>query len=305
MSFFTRNANTYDTLLQMGRWFGFRPGYADLTRIYVEEFMADQFADLARIELELRADLSKYARKPNPPTPLELMPKIRAHPAMAITPRNKLGAGRQIRISFQNGESETVSFPLGDRVALQNNQKAARSFIRGLGVPTRSMTPEGQHVWTDVAAESLLVFLESYVFGVAPVVNRQNLTNYIRRQNRRGEIVSWDVVVPRGSGNADPFYWTDDVLARKVTRSGTTKNSIKVLRSPEDIVQWRSECKRTVDDSKRGGLLLYVIDRTSGEEKGKPLFADPAVAEDVVGLVFSFPNSVSNETVEYVSQQDQ
>lgn len=304
VSFFTRNATTYDTLLQMGRWFGFRPGYADLTAIYVEKTMANQFADLARVELELRADLAKYARKPNPPTPLELMPKIRSHPALAVTPRNKMGAATTIRISFQNGESETVTFPMNDRATLRNNQQAARTFVRGLTAPPESVSPEGMHVWPDVPADRVLEFLDSYTFGAAPVVNRANLTTYIRRQNVRGELVRWDIIIPRGSGAAEPFYWTDEVLARKVERSAFKEQSIKVLRSPGDIVQWRKLYARTGDDPTRGGLFLYAVDRASGVDKSKPLF--PAGdGEDIIGLVFSFPDSRSNETVEYVSQQDQ
>ncbi len=262
VSFFTRNATTYDTLLQMGRWFGFRPGYADLTAIYVEEAMANQFADLARVELELRADLAKYARKPNPPTPRELMPKIRSHPALAVTPRNKMGAATTIRISFQNGESETVTFPLKDRTALRYNQQAARTFVRALAGPPESVSREGMHVWKDVPAVQVLAFLDSHTFGAAPVVNRVNLTKYIRRQNLRGELLLWDVIIPRGSGAAEPFSWSDDILARKIERSAFKEQSIKVLRPSND-------------------------------------------GEDVIGLVFSFPDSRSNETVEYVSQQDQ
>jgi hypothetical protein len=272
VSFFTRNATTYDTLLQMGRWFGFRPGYADLTAIYVEEAMANRFADLARVELELRADLAKYARKPNPPTPRELMPKIRSHPALAVTPRNKMGAATTIRISFQNGESETVTFPLADRTALRYNQQAARTFIRALSLPPESASPEGMHVWKDVPAAQVLEFLDSYTFGTAPVVNRANLTKYIRRQNLRGELVLWDVVIPRGSGAADPFSWSDDVLARKVERSAFKEQSIKVLRSPGDITQWRKMCNRSTDDPTRAALFLYAVDRASGADKNKPLF---------------------------------
>ena len=304
VSFFTRNATTYDTLLQMGRWFGFRPGYADLTAIYVEEAMANQFADLARVELELRADLAKYARKPNPPTPLELMPKIRSHPALAVTPRNKMGAATTVRISFQNGESETVTFPLKDRTALRYNQQAARTFVRALAGPPESVSREGMHVWRDIPAVEVLEFLDSYTFGAAPVVNRANLTKYIRRQNLRGELVRWDVIIPRGSGAAEPFSWSDDILARKIERSAFKEQSIKVLRSPGDIVKWRELCNRSLDDPTRAGLFLYAIDRASGGDKNKPLF--PANdGEDVIGLVFSFPDSRSNETVEYISQQDQ
>jgi hypothetical protein len=304
VSFFTRNATTYDTLLQMGRWFGFRPGYADLTAIYVEQAMANQFADLARVELELRADLAKYARKPHPPTPLELMPKIRSHPALAVTPRNKMGAATVVRISFQNGESETVTFPLNDRAVLRNNQQAARTFVRGLEAPSSSVTTEGMHVWRDVPAARVLDFLDSYTFGAAPVVNRPNLTKYIRRQNARGELVLWDIVIPRGSGATEPFYWSDDVIARKVERSAFKEQSIKVLRSPGDILEWRRLGGRSADDSTRAGIFLYAVDRSSGVDKNKPLFPN-GDGEDVIGLVFSFPDSRSNATVEYVSQQDQ
>ena len=41
VSYFTRTSNTYDTLLQMGRWFGYRPGYEDLPRIWMTRDLAE------------------------------------------------------------------------------------------------------------------------------------------------------------------------------------------------------------------------------------------------------------------------
>lgn len=57
VSFFVRAARAYDTLLQMGRWFGYRPGYEDLPRIWMTHELKNQFYDLATVE----ADVSGHA----------------------------------------------------------------------------------------------------------------------------------------------------------------------------------------------------------------------------------------------------
>ena len=56
-SYFVRRASAYDTLLQMGRWFGFRPDYQDLPRIWMPQELRNWFYDLATIEAELREEL--------------------------------------------------------------------------------------------------------------------------------------------------------------------------------------------------------------------------------------------------------
>jgi hypothetical protein len=303
VSFFTRDTSYYDTLLQMGRWFGYRPGYVDLTRIFVEQRMADQFADLARVELELRADITKYARQPDPPTPLELKPKIRTHPSLAVTSRLKMGAGGPMNISFQNTDQQTVSFPLGDKNALRRNEDAARDLVKRLGKPTISTTPEGMHIWKGVSAGTVIDFVEAYAFGrEAPVVNRDNLSKYIRRQNAKGELRGWDIVIPRGNRERDPYTWAGDVHARRVIRTPTTTKSIRVLSSPGDIESWKKAAGRKGDDSDLGCLMLYAIDKNSGTEE-RSFFASSTKATDIIGLVFIFPDSHTDVTVEYVSQQ--
>jgi len=46
-SYFFRSTAMYDTLMQMGRWFGFRGGYEDITRIYMTSDLSSWFSDLA------------------------------------------------------------------------------------------------------------------------------------------------------------------------------------------------------------------------------------------------------------------
>lgn len=305
ISFFTRTANQYDTLLQMGRWFGYRPQYQDLTRIYVQPTLAERFAELARVEDELRADLRKYAEEPDPPTPLQLKPIIRRHPTMAVTAPMKMGAGRQIAISYENTVQQTVSFPIENKATLRKNMEAARAFISHLGAPARTIgeSDEGPHLWLDVPAESVVEFLRSYEFSRdARDVNRQLLTAYIERQNARRELVTWDIILPRGNPNLDPYAWAQGLITRKVHRAPITPTSIGVLSSRGDIDAWRKDAGRVSSDATRGGLMLYAIDRDSEGRNGLKFFASPSDAEDIVGLVFAFPESESHATIEYISQ---
>lgn len=303
VSFFTRTANQYDTLLQMGRWFGYRPQYHDLTRIYVESQLAERFAELARVEDELRADLRKYAEQPDPPTPLQLKPLIRNHPTMAVTSPMKMGAGRTINISFENTRSETVAFPVDSKTLLRKNLEAARAFISQLPGDKESTSDEGPHIWRDVPAAQVMEFLQAYEFSrEARDVNRQNLVGYITRQNGRGELVQWDVMLPRGNPIRPPYAWTADVLTRKIIRTPMTPRSIRVLSSPGDIEEWRKRTGRDPKDPTRGCIILYLIDRESGDNGDVKFFSSPADGEDIVGLVFVFPESRSHETIEYISQ---
>lgn len=58
ISYFTRESKYYDTLMQMGRWFGFRPKYADLCRVFVTEDIYRWFARIAFATDNLRDQIS-------------------------------------------------------------------------------------------------------------------------------------------------------------------------------------------------------------------------------------------------------
>lgn len=303
VSVFTRSANQYDTLLQMGRWFGYRPQYYDLTRIYVDRTLADRFAELARVEDELRADFKKYAEEPDPPTPLQLKPIIRSHPSMAITSRLKMGAGKPVRISFQNTRSETVAFPIENKSLLEKNLNSAKALFTHLPASKRSKTKNGVNIWRNISPSKVIEFLEDYEFSrEARGVNRQNLVNYIKRQNDNNELLSWDIVLPKGNPKLQPYKWSKDIFTHKIIRSPMTARSIRVLSSPSDIDDWREFTGSDPKDPKHGCLMLYLIDKNSEGKNGMKFFSDQSGAEDILGLVFVFPESKSNATVEYISQ---
>ena len=88
VSYFVRAATAYDTLLQMGRWFGYREGYADLPRIWMTDELRGWFRHLAGVEAEIRRDIARYMQ--DDVTPETFAVRIRAHPTLAITAAAKM-----------------------------------------------------------------------------------------------------------------------------------------------------------------------------------------------------------------------
>src|SRR5699024_10371490 len=135
VSYFTRTSNTYDTLLQMGRWFGFRPGYEDLARIWMQRSLQEEFRLLAVVEEAVRHDM-RYLEEMNR-TPRELGIRVRAHPGrLAIVARNKMGRAEQIRVTYSGQRLQTFIFDeLNTDVgqsgvgSLDHNLRLTRNFL--------------------------------------------------------------------------------------------------------------------------------------------------------------------------------
>lgn len=303
VSYFTRTSRTYDTLLQMGRWFGFRNQYDDLTRLYVSEENFNNFKDLARVELELREDLKKYADRKNKVSPKDIFPVIRCHPALAVTSQNKMGAGKIQNISYSGSTSETVNFFFNDKEKLKNNQIAITNFLIKAGAPSRCK--DGFYYWMDIPSDRILEFLLIYNFSPdSRTVNNTMLTKYILKQNKHSELIKWDIVIPKGNQKTDVYHWSENITTNKIKRSRYTNTSIKVLRNPEDLIVWKNELGRDEDCVMRGTMFFYVIDQLSYKDNiKKKLFRAGESAEDIVGIVFKFPFSNTHETVEYISQE--
>jgi hypothetical protein len=100
VSYYRRVANTADTLMQMGRWFGFRPGYRDLVRVFlgVQEGrdqsldLVGLFKEVCRMEERFREEIKRYVRRPDAPriTPRQIPPLIAISGNLPPTSRNKM-----------------------------------------------------------------------------------------------------------------------------------------------------------------------------------------------------------------------
>lgn len=162
VSYFLRTANQYDTLLQMGRWFGYRPGYEDLPRIWMPRGLKLRFRALASVEQEIRDDIEQYRIRDL--TPMDLAVRIRAIPGMAITAANKMRAARRCAVSYWGTHRQTFRFAHTDAVQLEQNWAAGSdlvSRIEALGLRDREVVD--RKLWRGVPRSSVRRFLESYV----------------------------------------------------------------------------------------------------------------------------------------------
>ena len=195
VSYFVRSASTYDALLQMGRWFGFRPGYADLARVWVTAELASNFRFLAGVEAEIREDIAEYGRTGL--TPRELGVRIRRHPSMAITSRLKMQSAIDVEISYAGERRQTFLFAHRDRDVLLHNLSVARQLLHEAAGSSRLRRPgPARWVFDDVDRGLVEAFLEQYHFHPEHSdLDAGAMVSFLRRWEDAGYPVRWNVAV--------------------------------------------------------------------------------------------------------------
>ena len=111
VSYYVRESLYYDTLMQMGRWFGYRGPYVDLTRLYSTELLVSCFHDLATAEEELRRQVARYER--DHLTPADFVPQVRTHPLMAVTQKSKMQDAVEVSVNYAGQRIRPCASPSG------------------------------------------------------------------------------------------------------------------------------------------------------------------------------------------------
>lgn len=135
VSYFARNSKAYDTLMQMCRWFGYRPNYDDLCRVYLPAESIEWYSFISTTIRELYQELDRMSKRQQRPSDFGL--KVREHPgAMVITAKNKLGASEsEIRSQDLWGQVQRrFRFPESAELN-RRNVEFADGFVQGLWEP--------------------------------------------------------------------------------------------------------------------------------------------------------------------------
>ena len=127
VSYFTRTSSTYDTLMQMGRWFGYRKGYEDLPRIWVANGLDRDYAFLALVEKDLRDSIKELAESEF--TPYDVGLRIRAHPGrLQITSASKMFSAKEVQVGLSGTANQTFLLD-GRPGVLDRNRSVAEELI--------------------------------------------------------------------------------------------------------------------------------------------------------------------------------
>ena len=170
VSYFLRASKMYDTLMQMGRWFGYRPGYVDLCRLFTSNELNEWYRHITLASDELREEFRYLAESGGTPENYAL--KVRTHPGqLQITSISKMRHTRNIQVSWAGRLVETYQL-LQNSISKRNNLAVTDSLLSELGTPDRI---KSDYLWTGVSSDIIC--------------------DYIRELNEVGELISWNIAL--------------------------------------------------------------------------------------------------------------
>jgi len=333
VSYFVRTASAYDTLLQMGRWFGYRFGYEDLPRLWMTDELEEYFFFLATVEEEIRRDIERLEKQGL--GPLDLAIRVRTHPKLQITAKAKMGTAKLSSASFSKKRVQSFLFEHRDASWLRRNVGAGRELIRSVRDLGLKHAPEPtHHLFREVPARLIESFLEKYRFHEDHDDYRADLLlNYIRKEKVAGALATWSVAVMHRDrpdkvlGKLDLGLDEEVACISRSRYRMTEPCNIKALTSAEDRVLDLTAPRRRLNEEEMidlrrqqapgtGLLALYPISRNSTpvyKNAGVPVWCEDCkskhlqgprgearrhalqAVEHVLGLALFFPESRSGD----------
>jgi hypothetical protein len=321
-SYIYRNSRAYDTLLQMGRWFGYRPGFEDLCRVWMSEEALSWYAHITEATEELRAEFRLMHDLGLTPQYFGL--RVRAHPeALVVTARAKMRTAAEVvegSVSLSTQRAEATQLLLSDE-AQRSNISAAERFLESIasaGVVKAAPDPRSRrHVWHRVPKLLVAQFLAA--LQVSPTTFQpQQIARFLKETDLQ-VLNEWDVAILSGTSerNVDiAGLEITPVVRQMLNRSSILEVFKRRLFSADDEAigldiadaekaraQYRSykeegitggpslgQCYRRL--RKRPLLLLYFIDPTT--TTGEPWSGEPQT-RPIVSVGLSFPQYNDSE----------
>ena len=206
-SYFYRNTSTFDVLMQMGRWFGYRPNYDDLCQIWTSHTSARWYEEITRSTEELKDDIRQMFEEKM--TPKEFGIKVRDESDdLQITAYNKM------RTSFKRTEYLTfwgnlVETPYASLIP-QNNINSydavkllvQRLYASGYSAKTyeSSASKHKTKVFYDVPIDFITFFLSKIeVSRFNAKFDTKTIQEFLN-DNYAGKLGKWDISIQSGSG---------------------------------------------------------------------------------------------------------
>ncbi|NQD88851.1 endonuclease [Paenarthrobacter sp. CM16] len=158
VSYYLRASRMYDTLMQMGRWFGYRPGYLDLCRIYTTPQLVTWYSRITDAAAKLYREFEVMGQLNR--TPRQYGLRIQQHPdGLMVTAANKSRHSQKMKVSFAGTQCETLLFDTKENSRVQNWRALERLAADVFGA---EMSTRKKHEKHEVPADTVLKFLKNY-----------------------------------------------------------------------------------------------------------------------------------------------
>ncbi|GAA4435784.1 Z1 domain-containing protein [Pontibacter saemangeumensis] len=303
-SYYLRASKMYDTLMQMGRWFGYRPGYADLCRLFTSNDLIEWFKHITIASEEMRSEFD-YMFLLNE-TPRNYGLKVRTHPGvLKITSANKFRHKHIMMLSYSGKLEQTHNFKIDPQI-FSRNFSVTTDLIKALEDPIGPVNKEVEnqkYVWQKPNNSNLITqFLRS--FSIArEVVDVHKMADYIDAQVRKGNLTDWTVALINNTMVKDEADKGIVEINGEEKEIGLTDRSITLTR-PDEIVSSYTINKAMIispnhelidmDDIEIGrALALTEMDWGKSNREGKPSLPSGArikyTRKAIKGLLLLYP----------------
>ncbi|MGW9457975.1 Z1 domain-containing protein [Streptomyces globisporus] len=315
VTYYRRRTQQADTLMQMGRWFGFRPGYRDLVRLYIGRAepagktgtvdLYEAFEAICRDEETFRAQLTRYATlvdgKPQV-TPAQIPPLVSQHLSwLKPSARNKMFNAELVEIRSPGEWVEPTAYPTAP-ADLRHNAEVWRPVLDLLGADPitlrRDASAEGDSFEAQVGTldhEELLKVLSDLRWSV-PSQFSPHLESLLSTGEGGEGIDDWLVVLPRQTSSrrveASVLGSAPLSLAHRSRRRGDLFGAIgepkhreaalRIARASDAAIRSGDETLKSLAGDRRGVVVLYPV---VGE---KPPAVSPTGAIAPEHLVMAF-----------------
>lgn len=236
ISYFKRPAKQYDTLLQMGRWFGYRPNYFDLCRLMLDESLLERFEKSAWASELLKKDFEVMIGSGG--TPRDWGHRVRTFPEadqLIPTSKNKMLSATVYNLSFAGLQKQTTRWNLENDLCKKNILNLEK-LIQHLDIKKIYQTDKMKsrkyfHLWKDVNSKVLKDFLQDYESPLLIEKNarKNELIEFINKCNQEGKIKTWDIYI-KGIESEKDLYELGGIKINLLERNPFSGRSINVLR---------------------------------------------------------------------------
>lgn len=326
VSYYLRASRMYDTLMQMGRWFGYRPGYVDLCRLFTSRELNEWFCHITLASEELRSEFD-YMADIAGSTPEQFALKVRTHPGvLQISASNKIRRAVTVDVSWAGRLVESYQLQKNP-IVIKNNLHATVNMILSLNQEYQSNS--NNFLWRSVNSDIIKIFLSQFKVSESLVrVDPANLLQFINVQTSNGELTHWNVALMSKTntdkrytfGNQDKNfsigYWLRQNADEREDSSTYFIRKNHIISPKDEFVdlsqdEFNLAMSKTIAANKE-----YKMDFPSGDivrneirDPKCPLlliyFLDPVGASlsqesnPIVGFAISFPGSRFNASVRY------
>ena len=323
-TYFARNVNQADTLMQMARWFGYRHGYELLQRIWMPTSVQNKFELIEEIDEKLKYEFEDFMEKGKSPSMFG--PRIMSSSKIArflLTSKNKSQNMVACDVDFSGDSYEVTQFE-DSETELKKNIETAEDFLVGMGSASKSDAIDSAYIWRNVSSDYIISeFLDKYkVFSCSPLhIDIPIFINWMKQMNNENRYLKWNVAVA-GDKKASERWNIAGADVGKIERSRKKKPKyvdIGSLRSGRDILSdicvedLSPDKKKLFNERKKSRknliglryevglediplLLLYRIDKDKGKDSKYRMKIDTTY--DIIG--FSIVVSGQEANSDYV-----